>query len=335
MTTSDATTNPAEMILPPSRDPLGEAMHSLRMSGVFYSRAELAAPWGIDLPAMPGCMMFHIVTAGGGLLRVAGEAPRHVEAGTFALVPHGEGHQLVDAPETRATPLFELPCERISERYEVLRAGGGGAATRMVCGAVRLQHPAAEHLVRLLPGMIVVEAGKSLHLDWMLSSLRLIATEAQSLKPGGEAMITRLADILVIQAIRAWIEEDPAAQTGWLGALRDPQIGRALLLIHQHLEEPWSVASLAEAVAMSRSAFAAKFAKLVGDTPVKYVRKWKMQMAVTMMQQDASSVSELAERLGYGSEAAFSRAFKQVMGCSPRAMRRQDDAAATRSSAWP
>jgi AraC-like DNA-binding protein len=155
--------------------------------------------------------------------------------------------------------------------------------------------------------------------------LRLMAAEAGELRPGGEAVITRLGDILVIQAIRAWMESDPAAQTGWLGALQDPQIGRAISLIQRDPARDWTVASLADEVAMSRSAFAARFTELVGEPVMRYVARWRMHVAVAALKEEGATVGELADRLGYRSEAAFSRAFKRIIGVSPGAVRRTAD----------
>jgi AraC-like DNA-binding protein len=150
-----------------------------------------------------------------------------------------------------------------------------------------------------------------------------MAAEASELRPGGEAVITRLGDILVVQAIRAWIETDPAAQMGWLGALRDGQIGRCISLIHHDPARDWTVASLADELAMSRSAFAARFSELVGEPPMQYVTRWRMQFAVnSLKQQNGATAAALAERLGYRSEAAFARAFKRVIGAPPGAIKR-------------
>jgi AraC-like DNA-binding protein len=192
---------------------------------------------------------------------------------------------------------------------------------------VRFDHPAAHHLVQLLPRMIHVEASMSPQMDWMQSTLRLMAAEAKELRPGGETVITRLADILVIQAIRSWIQADPAAQTGWLGALQDKQIGRAIALIHRDPARSWTLASLASEVAMSRSALAARFTELVGQPAMRYLAQWRMQVAVTWLKEEDSGLGVLASRLGYQSEAAFSRAFKRFMGISPGAVRRNGNAA--------
>ena len=303
-------------------DPLGEALHFLRMSGVFYCRSEFTAPWGLALPAFEDCLMFHAVTSGRCVLDVEGAAAHVLQPGGFALVPHGAGHRLASESGVAAAKLFDLPREQVSDRYEILRHGGGGTRTTVICGVVRFDHPAAEQLVALLPRVIAVDAWSSPEVEWIQSTLRLMASEARELRPGGETVITRLSDILVIQAIRSWIASDPAAQTGWLGALQDKQIGHAVALIHREPERPWTVESLANEVAMSRSAFAARFTELVGEPAMHYVARWRMHVALTWLKEKDAPVSEMASRLGYESEAAFSRAFKRFLGFRPGAVRR-------------
>lgn len=302
-------------------DPLGEALHFLRMSGTFYCRSELTAPWGLALPARKGCLSFHVVTSGHCWLEVDGES-RLLEPGDLALVPHGMGHRLTSEPGAPAARIDELPHEHVSERYAILRHGGGGAATSLVCGAVRFEHPAAHHLVALLPGVLHLQASSAAEREWVRSTMRFMAAEAKELRPGGDTVITRLADLLVIQAIRAWIAEDPAAQTGWLRAVQDRQIGRAIARIHREPARRWSVASLAAEVGMSRSAFAARFTTVVGEPVMHYVARWRMHVAVTSLEDNGAGVGELASRLGYQSEAAFSRAFKRFVGVAPGAVRR-------------
>lgn len=305
---------------PPS-DPLGEALHFLRMNGAFYCRSELTAPWGLTLPPMPGYLWFHVVTAGR-LWLETGDDTAWIQPGDLALVPHGEGHVLGSEPGAAAPGILDLERQLVSERYEILRHGEGGAPTSLICGAVRFEHPAAGSLLEILPKMIHLEASSSPRLEWMQTMLRLMAAEASELRPGGEAVITRLGDILVIQAIRAWMESDPAAQRGWLGALQDPQIGRAISLIHRDPARKWTVASLADELPMSRSAFAARFTELVGEPVMSYVARWRMHVAVAALKDEGATVGQLADRLGYRSEAAFSRAFKRVIGVSPGAVRR-------------
>jgi AraC-like DNA-binding protein len=303
-------------------DPLGEALHLLRMNGAFYCRSELTAPWGLTLPPMPGYLWFHVVTSGRLWLDAAQGDARSIRPGDLALVPHGEGHGLRSAPGVAAPGILELEREYVSDRYEILRHGDGGAPTTLICGAVRFDHPAARNLVEILPATIHIEATGATAEDWMQSTLRLMAVEARELRPGGEAVITRLADILVIQAIRVWLATDPAAQRGWLGALQDPQIGRAISLVHRDPARAWTVASLAHELAMSRSAFSARFTELAGEPAMQYVTRWRMHLAVNSLKDDGATVAELASRLGYRSEAAFARAFKRVVGVAPGAVRR-------------
>ena len=302
-------------------DPLGEALYVLRMSGSFYSRCEFTAPWGLALPAFEASLMFHVVMSGRCWLEVEGAEATLMQPGDLALVPHGEGHRLASEPGLPAAWLADVPRDPVSDRYEILRQGGGGAPTGLVCGTVRFDHPAARHLVALLPRLIGVEAAGSSQTDWLQSTVRFMAAEAAALRPGGETVITRLADVLVIQAIRSWIERDPAAQTGWLGALRDRQVGRALAMIHRDPARAWSVGSLATEVAMSRSAIAARFTELVDEPAMHYVTRWRMAVAQSRLTQDGTTIHELAGRLGYQSEAAFSRAFKRFVGVPPGAVR--------------
>ena len=304
-------------------DPLAEALHFLRMNGAFYCRSELTAPWGLSLMEMPGYLWFHVVNAGRCLLENPDGHVTWLRPGDLALVTDGAGHSLRSEPGIAAPEILDLEREQVSERYEILRHGeAGGAATQLICGAVRFDHPAARNLVEILPAIIQIDGAGGPGTEWMQSTLRLMAAEAAELRPGGEAVITRLGDILVIQAIRSWIQTDPSARTGWLGALQDGQIGHAISLIHRDPARDWTVASLAAELAMSRSAFSARFTELAGEPAMQYVTRWRMHVALHALKDDGATVAELANRLGYRSEAAFARAFKRVMGIAPGAVKR-------------
>lgn len=308
-----------KVALPPV-DPLGEALHFLRMRGTMYCRSEFTAPWAIELPSLDGFVMLHVVVTGECRLQVPGSVAHVLQTGDFALVPHGQGHVLASHPAAIAAPLFDLPRQSVSDRYEILRHGGGGAPTTMICAAVSFDHPAAQRLVNALPPLITIDRHRLTDPGWMDSMLRMMAAEAASLRPGGETIMTRLADILVIQAIRSWMASD-TIRSGWLCALRDAQIGRALAVIHRDPSAPWTVASLAAEAAMSRSAFAARFTALVGEPVMQYVTRWRMQTALPWLRETDTTIAEAATRLGYESEAAFSRAFKRLLGVSPGAAR--------------
>lgn len=314
-----------DIVLPQITDPVGEALHFLRMTGIFYCRSEFTAPWALALPPMKNRLMLHVVTSGRCWLEAEGTTHRLLQTGDLALVPHGEGHQMASEPGMIGAKLFELSRDQVSERYEVLKLGGGGDQSTVICGLFQFEHPAAYHLITLLPKLMILEAWNSPQMDWIQSTLRVMAAEAKELRPGGETVITRLADILVIYAIRAWIAQDTTGQKGWLGALRDKQIGRVISLIHREPARAWTLESLAAEAAMSRSAFAARFTELVGEPAMHYVTQWRMYLALTWLREESATVSDLAHRLGYESEAAFSRAFKRYIGTSPGSVKTELD----------
>lgn len=311
--------HPPRVAPSPVSDPLGETLHALRLRGVVYARSHLSAPWGVTMPPMPDCVMFHVVTAGECRLEFQDREPAVLRPGEFALMPRSEGHALKHAEGAATNDYFDLPIERVSDRYEVLQHGGGGDETTLICGAVCFEHPAARDLVELLPSLIHIKTWNTPNAEWMHSTLRLMAAEATSRQPGGDTIVTRLADILVIQAIRAWLIENPASRRGWLGALTDQRIGPALLLIHREPTTQWTVASLAAAVSMSRSAFSARFTDLVGEPAMQHLTRWRMHLAATWLRDADITAAECAAKLGYNSEAAFNRAFKRIMGKPPGA----------------
>ena len=298
-------------------NPLDETLHQLRLNGSLYCRSELTSPWGLEMPPMPGSMMFHIVTSGTCWLQVPGHEPVELRQGSLALVPHGQGHTVLSGPDAEVKPLFDMPIEKISDRYEVLRCGSGGELTQVTCGIVLIEHTASDRLVAQLPELLVVDGWDSIGDGWLQSTLQFIAREANEQRVGGETILTHLADILVIQAIRNWLENAPEARQGWLAALRDRHIGQALLAIHQSPGEAWTVESLARKVGMSRSGFSARFSELIGDSVKSYLTQWRMRVARKRLQKENVAIGQLADDLGYGSEAAFSRAFKRVYGYSP------------------
>lgn len=307
--------------LPPAGDLLGEALHLLRLTGTLYCRAECTAPWGVDVPDLDGLMTLQIVTAGQCWLDVDGEPPRLLRPGSLSLIPHGLPHRLRSSPDARADPLFELPVEKVSERYEIMRHGGGGEATHLTYAVLQVDHVAARRLVAHLPRVLYLDSWQADDAGWLHSTVRFIAREAAELRPGGETVITRLADVLVIQTIRTWLDSAPEARQGWLAALRDDQVGRALRAIHRAPEQDWGVVALAREAGMSRSAFSARFTELVGEPAMTYLTGWRLQLARAHLRDSAEPLSAIARRVGYGSEAAFSRAFKRAFGVPPGSVR--------------
>ncbi len=309
-------------VFPEHTDYLGEALHLLKLSGTFYCQSELRAPWAVELPPFQDSLMIHIITAGRCWLKVGSDTPLQVQQGNLVLLPQGRGHIIASEPECPPTPLFDIPVERVSERYERMCFGGEGPMCRATCCVATFDHAAGQELIKHLPPVMVVNTWEEEEGHWLQSTLRYMAREAGQLQPGGETVMTHLADILIIQAIRAWIARAPQSQTGWLAALRDRQIGRALAVIHKHPEVDWTIERLASEVGMSRSGFSARFSQLVGEPAMRYLTRWRMQMARLQLQKSSEPLITLAEKLGYQSEAAFSRAFKRVFGLAPGAVRK-------------
>lgn len=314
--------------LPERNDPLAEALQHLRMDGMFYCHSELTAPWGLDLPPMPDCLWFHVVMDGTCVITTSTGTSVQLATGDLLVLPHGAGHSAADHP-TSPTPLvFDLPHEYISRQYAVLRHGDGGAPCSIICGVVHLGHPAARLLMTVLPELMHIDAATGRRQwEWLPSILTLMTAEAQTTRPGGETVITRLSDILVIQAIRAWIETSPEAQTGWLQALRHPQIGQAISLIHRDPASDWTVARLANEVGMSRSNLSARFTELVGMSPKHYITRWRIRLAEDLLTNPDLSLAQIAVEVGYQSEAAFSRAFKRETGAAPSQARHRPEVA--------
>ncbi|MGY1821970.1 AraC family transcriptional regulator [Geodermatophilus sp. SYSU D00079] len=300
-------------------DPVGRVLFDLRVRGTFHCRVEATAPWGLEMPPFEGCMSFHVVTEGGCLLEVDG-ATHRLRAGDLALVPHGRGHLLRSGPGARVAGRADvLPQEPVGEHFTVMRLGGGGAPAGLLCGVVEPERPGAVHLLDLLPPVLHVPGDDAARAGWLPVLLGLLADEARHDRPGTEAVVTRLADVVVIHAVRTWLDSG-ATGPGWLRALRDPQVGRAVARVHRSPGEAWTVERLAREARMSRSAFAARFTELAGEPAMHYVARWRMHLA-TVALTSGTTAGELARRLGYESEAAFARAYKRVVGVPPGAVR--------------
>ena len=308
---------PHQRSLPETSDPLGQALYQLRLNGSLYCQSELSSPWGLSMPEMPGEMMFHIILKGNCWLSFDGESHVPLPQGSLALVPKGQGHSISSHAGVGCTPLFDVPVQQISERYELMRFGGNGEPTSLLCGVVSFDPIAGAKLIEQLPKSIVLTPSNEDQSTWLKSTLQLIAIEAQRLRLGGETIMAHLADIIVIQAIRHWIETADAAKAGWLGALKDPKLGKALVAIHSQPSESWTVDQLAKAAGMSRSGFSARFTQVIGTSVKQYLTHWRMTIARSKILSGDMTLGELSEELGYQSEAAFSRAYKRVMGESP------------------
>lgn len=300
-------------------DLLSEVLQDLRLAHASYGRSELTAPWGIEIPFKEG-VRFHFVTEGSCWMLTASQPPILLETGDVVLLPHGTGHVIADKPTRHPSPLAELRQELIGNAVYRLTAGGGGNRSLIVCCTIGFEGPTAHPLVELLPEVLHVRRSESEDLSLPLL-LDMMAAEVLQPKIGSATIMARLADIVMTRIIRGWVESRPSDLTGWLAAVKDPQIGTALAQIHRNPGQSWSVEALASIAGMSRSKFSERFGELLRVSPARYLLQWRMRLAATWLRNDYMTVSQIAAQLGYESDAAFSRAFKRFMGVSPGAAR--------------
>jgi AraC-like DNA-binding protein len=299
-------------------DRLAEVIGGLRVEGSAYCRTELTAPWGLDFGHCPG-VSFHFV-AEGSCWFVGNGPARQLHQGDLVVLPGSDPHQLLSHPDASGSAVLRLPDSTGGQPVTHLRHGGGGDPTLLLCGGTRFSEPHSA-LVAALPPVLQVSREAGPGQEWLTSTMTVMGIEAARQLPGGETVIARLSDVLVIHAVRRWLENDPQARSGWLGALRNERIGPVLALIHRHPERPWTVASLAAAAHLSRALFAQRFTELVGEPPIGYLTRHRIEVATTLLRQGAT-ISEAARQVGYGSAAAFSRAYKHLTGGPPGAARR-------------
>lgn len=316
----------AELVL---SDPLTDVLRMVRVEGALFSRAACAAPFGVHTRgAADG--IFHVVLRGRLHARALSEDGRTLvsvdaTAGDLLVFPHGHAHALTDAPGTATTWIRALPAAPGDDGLPVVRAGEGEPGTEILCGTLRFGGEARQLLLPHLPPLLHATAAGG---GWIDATVRQLADEVRRRSPGSELVIARLAEVLFIQAVRRWALTATNAEPGWLRALADPQMARALALLHGAPERAWSVDHLARRAGLSRTAFYDRFSSVVGEPPAAYLLRWRMILARRALLDPAAAIPDVAARVGYGSEAAFNRAFKRVMGVPPGVWRRSGGRAA-------
>ena len=330
-----------------SGDTLSDLLRAVRFHGAVFYYIEGAEPWVAEAPPareiipaiMPGAehmIEFHGIVEGSCWAAITGESPIRMEAGDVVLFPQGDAHVMSSAPGLRApsvdTALFfsprppQLPYSLSMKEAEITTArldGGGRSRTTVVCGFLGLDAKPFNPLLSALPRVIRI-AGSSLGPEsWVMTFLRAVVTESNSKRPGGEAVLERMAEMLFVEVLRRHIDTLPPEQTGWLAGMRDPAVGRALSLIHEKPGEPWTLERLGEEAGLSRSSLHERFVHFIGQPPMQYLAQWRMQVASGLLRDTDAKLVQIALDVGYESEAAFSRAFKRVAGVSPGAWRKE------------
>jgi AraC-like DNA-binding protein len=314
-----------------STDVLSDVLRAVRLTGAVYFTVDASAPFAAEaLPAtevapyvMPGVehvLEYHLVTQGTCWGGIVGEDPLRLQEGDIVVFPQGDPHVISSSPGLRGTSAADLYRRRAGSQlpFTVREGAPGGARTEIVCGFLGCDRRPFNPLLATLPRVLRVSTREGG--GWLESLARLAVTESSG-GPGAETVLARASELMFVEVVRRYLTTLPPEQTGWLAGLRDPFVGRALAALHDRPAEPWTVETLAKQAALSRSALAERFTHLIGEAPIQYLTRWRMQLAATLLRSRNVSVFEAAMEVGYASEAAFSRAFKKVVGVPPAAWR--------------
>ena len=300
-------------------DPLSEIFVGMRVEDAVYARLNLSAPFGLHLEAYDHAHL-GVVARGNCWLSVdSNPEPIPLTGGDCWLLARGDAHTLRDSSDTPIKPYAEVRRRKVNNQVEF---GGGGATTTIITGNFTLDKETSKWITDLLPPLIVFKV-EGVKTGTLQATVRLLAAELEAQDMGSGVVISRLADIIFVQAIRVYATSEGRSEPGWLRALADRQISQTLHSIHENFQKPWTVAVLASTAGMSRSAFAARFKEVVGEAPLEYLTRWRMRKASQLLRNEAHKLAEVAALVGYDSEGAFSNAFKRILGVSPGAYRRQ------------
>ena len=322
-----------------SADVLSDVLSAVRLTGALYFDFDLSSPWVAETPAareiastvMPGAQRvieYHLVARGECWGHAVGQPPMRLREGDLFVLPQGDAHVLSSAPGMRGTPDLSKFARRSTPLPLVYEMGGGGPErARLVCGFLGLDERPFNPLLSALPAVIHLTGEESkAPSGWLVMLHNIAVSESGRARPGTENVLARLSELMFVEAVRRYLETLPSAETGWLAGLRDPVVGRALAELHGQPRERWTVEGLARVVGVSRSVLAERFTALLGQPPMQYLALWRMQLASRRL-ADGGTVAEVATAVGYESEAAFSRAFKKLVGQAPAAWRKDTLAA--------
>ena len=316
-------------------DPLSDVLTSVRLSGAVFFRIEGSSPWAAEAPParevaatlMPGAqhvIEFHVITRGTCFGGVVGEPALRLEAGDVVVFPQGDAHVLSSTPGMRAPPELSLYARAVEAQVPLHVPVGGGGADRvdLVCGFLGCDARPFNPLLASLPRVLHARAGGSDDVG-LRAFIEAVVSESGARRPGGASILARLSELMFVEVVRRHLEALPATSVGWLAGVRDEHVGRALALLHGSPRHAWALEELARRVAISRSVLADRFVQLVGHPPMQYLARWRMQLAAGLLAAGTGTIAQVADEVGYGSEAAFSRAFRKAAGLPPAAWRRQ------------
>jgi AraC-like DNA-binding protein len=312
-------------------DVLSEVLKAIKLDAAFFYNAEFTAPWRVREPrsevvaphfAPPGghVIIYHLLTEGRCVANIEGSKPVPIDSGDVVIFPHGDAHILGNGSAKTLDVEPNLQ-EILAKGLKLARAGGGGEATKIICGYMSCDPQLSSALLAGLPPLLKVPIRDDAGGQWLENTIRFSVGQAGIPSLGGEAVLSKLSEVLFVETIRRYIAHLPPEETGWLAGARDPEVGRALALLHRAPERPWTIAMLATEVGISRSVLAERFRHYLNEPPMSYLTRWRLLLAARMLKSSSRGVGDIAADVGYESEAAFNRAFKRQFSIPPARFR--------------
>lgn len=320
-------------------DALSETLRVVRLVGAIFINARFTAPWCYQSPPAstaapllePGAdrlVIFHLITEGECYVEMDGEAPLKLVPGDVVIFPQGDAHRMTSLPGLPPASGGSRLDAVLTRRPRQLAYGGGGAATRLVCGYLACDARLGRLLLAGLPRVVRVNVRESAAGPWLEASVRYALAEARSPRPGGAGVLAKLSEVLFIEVLRLYMNEQSEGRIGWLAGVNDRIVGAALTALHKNPSHAWTLEELARSAATSRSVLAERFVQLVGSTPMQYLTQWRMLLASNLLVRSNAPLSSIANDVGYQTDTAFSRAFRREFGSPPAAWRRHQMTAA-------
>lgn len=332
---------------PDGADPLSDVLRTVKLTGALFFLVDASFPWGVEvpradtfssiiLPRSQHVVSYHIILKGAGWANVPGVASTWFEAGDVIVFPHGDQYSMLSEPgqppefDAEATIKYFRELAAGNLPFVSKEGGGGEPRSEFVCGFLGCDMQPFNPVLSTLPRLMRIKRSRNEREGLLSRLIDLTLAEARQPRLGGEAIRLRLSELVFVEVMRRYLETLPAHETGWLSGLRDPAIGKILVMLHEKPAYPWTLNELASCACISRAALAARFTHLVGHAPMQYLTLWRMQIAARLLADSSMKVAAVGREIGYESEAAFSRAFKKVVGLSPAGWR--GSAAATSRS---
>ena len=322
-------------------DALSEVLRVIRLDSAIYFNAEFTEPWCLTTPQSRALaptltrgaahvIIYHLLCEGRAYVQVEGGEPIPLRAGDLVTFPHGHRHVLGNGRRVPPIDAGEALPGVIARGLEWLNFGGGGEPSRFICGFMACDPQLSQSFLGGLPPLIKVNIRDDQSGVWLENSLKYSVTQAIDRDPGAAAMLAKLSEVVFAETLRRYVRELPAGQTGWLAGARDPDVGKALTLLHHRHAQPWTIAALAREVGVSRTVLSDRFRHFLGEPPIAYLTRWRLRLAARALSTTSRGVAQIASEVGYESEAAFNRAFKRAYGQPPARYRR--DAATMRAA---